>query len=525
MTYYARAGVVGCAAVSVASAPSAKNTDAIRDSLDAARDLLAEPSRETRRRILTWLATLLAAIFILHVIVQLATAGHLPDPARDNIMFPLLIVGLSGAAYYNARVLFGRRTPSPRLDALTRWSTVLLMQALSLLVVHVNPNTATSMLCDNALSIVMVLITGVVIGRWAAVIWYVVFLSSLTLAIMNRGIDFQYVLMLPSEVQAAVPDAARMNAAVAAKLLPLPITLFGMVMAMFGGIALVATFVEAGMIGRVLSTIPRAIDRIRVAADEAGTLTQAKTRLEAELELAHRVQAAMVPRSTALRGYDVASVYRPALDVGGDYYDVIETKNAAWVLIGDVSGHGVSAGLIMMMAQTAVRTAIQAYEAAGAKLTPKTLLSIVNAALRDNLEQIGRDQYMTITALKLEGERVTYAGLHQDLLVHRAGTGEVERIETDGVWLGLVDDLAPLLPEGTLSLGARDLLFLHTDGVTEARQGGAMLGVEWLTQRLRTEGRAHARAEGAMQLLTRGLEGLAINDDLTLVAVQRTGIS
>lgn len=511
--------------MSLATVSTTKNTDAIREALDGARDLLAEPSRETRRRILTWFSGLLALIFVVHVIVQLATAGHLPDPGRDNIMFPLLIAGLGSAGFYNARVLFGRRAPSPALDALTRWSTVLLMQGLSLLIVHVNPNTATSMLCDNGLSLVMVLITGVVIGRWAAVAWYGVFLVSLTLAIVNRGVDFQYVLMTPAEAQAVAGDTARLNAAIGAQLLPLPISLFGMVMAMFGGIALVATFVEAGMIGRVLSTIPRAIDRIRVAADEAGALAQAKTRLEAELELAHRVQAAMVPRSTALRGYDVASVYRPALDVGGDYYDVIETKSAAWVLIGDVSGHGVSAGLIMMMAQTAVRTTIQAYDAAGAKLSPKHLLSIVNSALRDNLEQIGRGQYMTITALKLEGERVTYAGLHQDLLVHRAGTGEVERIETDGVWLGLVDDLAPLLPEGTLSLGARDLLFLHTDGVTEARQGGAMLGVEWLTQRLRTEGRAHVRAEGAMQVLSRGLEGLAINDDLTLVAVQRTGIA
>jgi len=74
----------------------------------------------------------------------------------------------------------------------------------------------------------------------------------------------------------------------------------------------------------------------------------------------------------------------PASTVGGDYYDIIRTDGSDWLLIGDVSGHGVTAGLTMMMIQTAIRTVVLGNGADRGRLTPAQVLSRVNDAVRRN---------------------------------------------------------------------------------------------------------------------------------------------
>ena len=153
--------------------------------------------------------------------------------------------------------------------------------------------------------------------------------------------------------------------------------------------------------------------------------------------MAKKIQTVLLPMGAKVPGYDLAAIMRPADQVGGDYYDVFRRAEQEWVLIGDVSGHGVPAGLCMMMIQTALRTAALALERGERPLTPRHLLGLVNEAVQGNLQQIGHNQYMTITALCITGRTVRYAGLHLDLLVYRATTQKVECIATQGVWLGL----------------------------------------------------------------------------------------
>ncbi len=71
---------------------------------------------------------------------------------------------------------------------------------------------------------------------------------------------------------------------------------------------------------------------------------------------ARKIQTVLLPQQNRLKDDDMAALMMPAESVGGDYYDVVQTGGSSWVLIGDVSGHGVTAGLTMMMVQTAVRT-------------------------------------------------------------------------------------------------------------------------------------------------------------------------
>ncbi len=81
---------------------------------------------------------------------------------------------------------------------------------------------------------------------------------------------------------------------------------------------------------------------------------------EEELAIAHRIQTQMLPREIEVLGLECASAMRPADDIGGDYFDVLPAKRGAWIAIGDVAGHGLSAGLIMLLLQSAVASVSRA---------------------------------------------------------------------------------------------------------------------------------------------------------------------
>lgn len=211
---------------------------------------------------------------------------------------------------------------------------------------------------------------------------------------------------------------------------------------------------------------------------------------------------------------------RPAEQVGGDYYDVCEVGGRVWVLIGDVSGHGVSAGLIMMMVQMAVR-ALLCQPGSGA-LTPASLLACVNAALCPNLERIGRGQYMTLTALCLEGSRLRYAGLHLDPLVRRANTQQVERLESSGIWRGVVVEAGECQSDTETQLAEGDVLLLYTDGPSEANRAGKLVGLAWVEVCLREQGQRDASSRHLVDRVLSDPSGAVCKDDVSVLVVRRS---
>jgi serine phosphatase RsbU (regulator of sigma subunit) len=251
-------------------------------------------------------------------------------------------------------------------------------------------------------------------------------------------------------------------------------------------------------------------------AERTAELGRALDALWGEMKLARRIQEALVPSDPAIVGCDVAASMKPAEEVGGDYYDVVHTEKHEWILIGDVSGHGVPAGLIMMMCQTAVRTALQR----DPEITPDRLLVLVNAVLTENIRQLGEDKYMTITALRRDASgRICFAGAHQDIFVYRADTDEVEMLETAGLWLGLRANAEGAFTLQELQLAPRDLLVLHTDGVTEAVRDGRMFDTSGMRLTLGT-----AKGKTAKQVLDdllRALDGFELRDDATLLVIRQ----
>jgi serine phosphatase RsbU (regulator of sigma subunit) len=246
-------------------------------------------------------------------------------------------------------------------------------------------------------------------------------------------------------------------------------------------------------------------------------LNSALRALWGEMELAKKIQTSLVPHKPTLRNCEVAAVMLPAEEVGGDYYDVIAVGNTEWILIGDVSGHGVSAGLVMMMCQTAVRTALGSHP----NIAPDRLLTVVNQALTENIRRLGEDKYMTISALcRSEDGRFHFCGLHQDLLIYRASLDTVECIEATGTCLGLSDSISEQLPVGQFALASGDVLLLYTDGVTEAARDGVMLDGAGLSRLLKELGRQSA--EEIVHGIVTHLQVYSVTDDVTALAIKQS---
>ncbi|HTV23791.1 MAG TPA: PP2C family protein-serine/threonine phosphatase, partial [Polyangiaceae bacterium] len=181
------------------------------------------------------------------------------------------------------------------------------------------------------------------------------------------------------------------------------------------------------------------------------------------------------------------------------------------------SGHGVAAGLVMMMVQTALKTVLTTSPDA---LSPALVLARTNAAVRGSLQQIGEDQYMTLSILELGPGSVRYAGLHQDIFVHRARSQQVERIETRGAWLGILDDIAGLNEDECFELEPGDTLLLFTDGLTEQPGDGGLLGSDGLARQFASAAAAHPAPLAILNGLFAALSPEVPQDDMTLMVVR-----
>lgn len=241
-----------------------------------------------------------------------------------------------------------------------------------------------------------------------------------------------------------------------------------------------------------------------------------------EMALARSIQTSVLPRSFELPGYDISAIMLPAEEVGGDFYEFRRTNGGAWIGVGDVTGHGVTSGLIMMMAQ-AMFTML--CEQNGHHKSPAKFVSLLNRAMFYNLKsRLRQEKFMTMVVARIESDgQLVYAGAHTDLLVYRAADGVVERLPTDGLWLGIADDVESHTIDRTIALRRGDVALLHTDGVTESRNAaGECYDMERLTNELR---KLHDKpAETIVTSIAAAAWQWAgtPNDDVSLMAVKRS---
>lgn len=203
-------------------------------------------------------------------------------------------------------------------------------------------------------------------------------------------------------------------------------------------------------------------------------LRKARDALWGEMKLAKKIQTSILPENDRLGNYQVAALMLPADEVGGDYYDFFETSSGEkWVSIGDVSGHGVESGLIMMMTQTSITSVLDTNPG----LKPSKLLSSINRIIRNNINRLDVERYMTLMALHLTENRIIIAGKHTDLLMLRGRDSSLETVSTEGTWIGISDDVDEYMKDTDIPVEKGDVILLYTDGATESKNAeGEMFG-------------------------------------------------
>ncbi len=243
-------------------------------------------------------------------------------------------------------------------------------------------------------------------------------------------------------------------------------------------------------------------------------------RMVEELSVARQIQLSLLPDvPPVVPGWHFAAFYRPARQIGGDFYDFFElpSKRGEWgIIIADVADKGVPSALYMALSRTVIRTT-----ALTGRSPASALMRASNLILKDSKS----DLFLSAFYGKLDTEagRLIYCNAgHNPGLWFRAATGDFEELTTRGIILGAFDDVE--LEEQRIDIAPDDVLILYTDGVTEAINPHFR---EFGVRRLREVVASHAdaSAQEILESVVKAVDTHCVDappfDDLTLVVVKR----
>src|ERR1051325_4925425 len=267
---------------------------------------------------------------------------------------------------------------------------------------------------------------------------------------------------------------------------------------------------------KVLTTLA-SVAAIRVENARLTEEQMERERLEREQQVASEIQQRFLPAAAPhIEGYELQGISFPCYEIGGDYYDFIEREDGKLVVaLGDVSGKGTAAALLMSSLHAAVHAQADTHD---------SIVKTIAAVNRYLTESIPPNRFVTLFYAELDpkngGLTFLNAGHNPPLIVHAGGT--MEQLASGGLPLGIMADAD--FREGNTTLLPGDVLVIYSDGVSEAvSPTGEEFGPTRLYEAVARNMEASAaglrdRIESA---LTKFSQGTPAADDITLVIVKR----
>jgi sigma-B regulation protein RsbU (phosphoserine phosphatase) len=236
--------------------------------------------------------------------------------------------------------------------------------------------------------------------------------------------------------------------------------------------------------------------------------------LEAELELSQIVQRSLLPQQAPeIPGMNIAGFSRPAQIVSGDYYDFFQFKDGTHgIVMADVSGHGVSAGMLMTSLQTAFHTLVPDAD------SPLDVLERIN---RLYVHNVNFTTFVTIFFAKFDPKTriFTYANAgHNSAYLYRTAKKEETWLRPTGPAIGLMEGFNVRAEQ--VELKDEDILLIYTDGITEAMNSrGEQFGTERLAKLVRehTDLTAQELANNVLLTVSDFADGKNFVDDITII--------
>jgi len=202
----------------------------------------------------------------------------------------------------------------------------------------------------------------------------------------------------------------------------------------------------------------RALLRVKAYQDQ---LRRANEQMNRDLQIARRVQEALVPAGTYESArLEIRSAYIPSETLSGDFYDYFQQDDLMYLFVADVSGHGLPSAILVSLLKSYIHT-----EAA-----PGTSLAAFMSSLNDFLFSVSLPtQFATAQLFRLDGDRnLRYANAaHPPFILHRRATRETLILEQPGHLLGALPNMP--FEEHALTIEDGDTLFVYTDGLTDRR--------------------------------------------------------
>jgi sigma-B regulation protein RsbU (phosphoserine phosphatase) len=246
-------------------------------------------------------------------------------------------------------------------------------------------------------------------------------------------------------------------------------------------------------------------------------------RLSTELEITQRLQMMLLPKEKELsqiEALEIAGFMEPADEVGGDYYDVLQHHGRITIGIGDVTGHGLESGVLMLMVQTAVRTLMENNET-----DPKQFFEVLNRTIYKNVQRMDSDKNLSLCLVDYHEGVLSLSGQHEEIVIVRA-EGQIERVDTIdlGFPIGLEETIQDFIFQVEVHLDPGDVVILYTDGITEAENN---LRVHYGLEQLCTvvqqnwQQSAHEIRRAVIEDLRSHIGVEKVYDDITLVVLKQ----
>ncbi len=277
-----------------------------------------------------------------------------------------------------------------------------------------------------------------------------------------------------------------------------------------------------------IGEIAQAFNEMTNKFHEAQVTLMEQQKLQKELQVAQEIQQMLLPSDfPQVEGFEIASYYEAAKEVGGDLFDFVEVdEDTVGIIVADVSGKGVPGSLIMTMIRTALRL-----ESRGNK-NPADVLAKVNHFVADDMK---RGMFVTMFYVVLDSrERVIHyasAG-HNPMILYRGSTKQTYYLNPSGFPVGIqlpdLDLFTKTIKSESIRLREDDILVLYTDGITEAMNSRRELYRE---ERFLDSIRRNAHldvgefVEAINQELKEFTGGAPQNDDITFVAIREKMMS
>ncbi len=237
--------------------------------------------------------------------------------------------------------------------------------------------------------------------------------------------------------------------------------------------------------------------------------------LEDELRIARKIQMRLLPGNVQVEKLEVAGVTIPAKEVGGDFYDIIKREEAAYFMMADVSGKGVSAALYAAMLKGIISSLTLLTE------NVREILIKANQLLSPHLRPYS---FITLSLARIEGYRMIYARAgHQPAVFYRPFEGaRILKPSGLGIGVGSQEEFISNLEVSELELQRGDVITFFTDGLSELRVGENMFGTERIAELVKKS--AHFPAEHILEKIlkeaSRFYGDTHPEDDIALLVVR-----